>query len=82
MTYANDVFKMIKMSVNVIKTIERARCFASNLLPYRTDKTDMAEEGKYSYRYTYDDESQLIIDDEGFVYCDEDEECSLLFEVW
>ena len=61
-------------------TIERAKCFASNLLPYSTDKSEMAEEGKYAYHYFYDDESELVIDDEGYVYCGEDDEIRILAE--
>jgi hypothetical protein len=60
-------------------TIEEARNQAndSDLIHY-VDETDMAQEGLTSYRYTYKDESELIIDDEGYIYCDEDSEIRIL----
>lgn len=80
MNEAQNVLSMIEeMSKNGI-TIEKAKCFANNLLPIQTDKMEMAEEGKYSYHYIYDDESHLIIDDEGYVYCDEDKEIRIMCE--
>ncbi len=80
-TEAQNVHGMIKdMAKNGI-TIERAKCLAVNLLPISTDEVEMAEDGKYSYHYIYDDESKLIIDDEGYVYCDEDTEINILCDI-
>ena len=81
MKYANEVVEMISEMSKKGISVERARIFAENLLPYNQDKTEMAEEGKYSYHYTYDDESTLIIDDEGFVYASEDDEINILCEM-
>jgi len=44
------------------------------------DKTDMAKDSMFSYRYTYKDDSALIIDDKGYIYMPSDTEINRLVE--
>jgi hypothetical protein len=60
-------------------TIEQAKNTANfSALLHTADITEMAEEGQYSYKYIYRDDSELIIDDEGFIYCTVDNEINVL----
>lgn len=71
-TIARDVLERINQLEEI--SIKKARDFAISHSPYAIDITEMAEEGMLSYRYTFDDESALIIDDEGYAYCCGDDE--------
>lgn len=60
-------------------TIEQAKNTANfSALLHQTDIMAMAQPDMYSYHYIYKDDSHLIIDDEGYIYCIEDTEIRIL----
>lgn len=81
MTKSQNIKSMIKEIAKKGISIKQANCFATNLLPIDIDLVDIASddsEDKFSHHYTYDDDSILIIDDEGYVYCHEDSEIEIV----
>ncbi len=80
MTTAELIFELLEQQHRQVEiTIDQAKNTAhlSALLNF-TESCDMAQDGMFSYHYHYKDDSHLIIDDEGFIYCDEDHEIGIM----
>lgn len=80
MTTAQIILKQLEAAYhNSGLTIDEAKQIAHAIdsLHY-TDETEMAQAGMTAYHYIYNDASHLIIDDEGFIYCGEENEIKIL----